>query len=220
MLLVGGTCFAQQQEEFQKDSVWGLEWNLQDSILTVSFMSSCDGFWAVILTSYTGGVYKETNTGADLHEGLIVMPSGASSYMNDAHDIIHSSMNVDTISAYLTKYTLSVILDSEYLTIPQNLSTYHGYFGVTLQGPGHDRTDVYGPYKDDLTKCKQFLYFNLLNSLSWNKDYRSSSTLNDEMYYSLAGIPLKEMRENEPIVVIMKSADNRIVNSKIRIYRP
>ena len=63
MLLFCGTCFS--QEEFRKDSVWGLEWNLQDSVLTVSFLSSCgetNEWYQIQVRSHLGGVYRRRNT--------------------------------------------------------------------------------------------------------------------------------------------------------------
>ena len=217
-LLFGGTCFAQQQEEFQKDSVWGLEWNLQDSILTVSFMSSCDGFESLEIASFIGGVYNDSPGERFKRCGLIVSPRRYTAYSTMQEDIIYSSLMVDTISANLTKYTLSVKLGSVYLTIPQDLSSYPGYFGVRFWASYSP--DIYRPYDDDLTKCSQFLYFNLLNSLTWNEDYRNDSALYNEVYYSMTGSPLRQMHVNEPTVVLTRNADNQIVNSEVRVRRP
>ena len=208
-----------QEEEFQRDSVWGLEWNLQDSILTMSFMSSCDGFETVRIISYIGGVYNGMPGEFFEHCGLTVMPGGFTAYRTEIEDIIYSSLMVDTISANLTRYTLSVKLGSVYLTIPQDLSSYPGYFGVMLTSQDHSYWDVYWQYNDDFTKCNQFMYFNLLNSLTWNEDYRNDSTLYNEVYYSMAGIPLREMPENEPVIVVRKSADNQVVSSKVCMRR-
>ncbi len=208
-----------RQEEFQRDSVWGLEWNLQDSILTVSFMSSCDGFETVRIISYIGGVYNGMPGEFFEHCGLTVMPGGFTAYRTEIEDIIYSSLMVDTISANLTRYTLSVKLGSVYLTIPQDLSSYLGYFGVMLTSQDHSYWDVYWQYNDDFTKCNQFMYFNLLNSLTWNEDYRNDSALYNEVYYSMTGIPLREMPENEPVIVVRKSADNQVVSSRVCMRR-
>ena len=204
-----------QEEEFQRDSVWGLEWNLQDSILTVSFMSSCDGFETVRIISYIGGVYNGMPGEFFEHCGLTVMPGGFTAYRTEIEDIIYSSLMVDTISANLTRYTLSVKLGSVYLTIPQDLSSYPGYFGVMLTSQDHSYWDVYWQYNDDFTKCNQFMYFNLLNSLTWNEDYRNDSALYKEVYYSMTGVSLREMPENEPVIVVRKSADNQVVSSRV-----
>ena len=106
-----------------------------------------------------------------------------------------------------------------YLTIPQDLSSYLGYFGVMLTSQDHSYWDVYWPYNDDFTKCNQFMYFNLLNSLTWNEDYRNDSALYNEVYYSMTGIPLREMPENEPVIVVRKSADNQVVSSRVCMRR-
>ncbi|MCR5498387.1 MAG: hypothetical protein K6F48_11175 [Paludibacteraceae bacterium] len=215
-LLFGGTCFAQQQEEFQKDSVWGLEWNLQDSILTVSFMSSCDGFYSFELSSFRNGVYN----GYDYYERVAV------AYI---HGEIRSSLNldskymsfvscaIDTISVALTRYTISVSLNPMYLTIPQNISTYCGYFGIIFQAKNHDAS-MYEPF-EDLTKDPQFLYFNLIDALSWNVDNVNDDTLFRKTYYSMTGVPLREMQINDPVVVV-KSIDNQIISSEVCVWRP
>jgi len=218
MLLFGGTCFAQQEEEFQRDSVWGLEWNLQDSILTVSFMSSCDGYTGIMLTSYEGGVYRDDNSENKKlfleRDGVEIWPKYTE---NAAMEFV--SLAIDTLSIRLTRYTLSVKLGAVYLTIPQNISSYCGYFGVMLLAPNHDMAS-YVIYWRDLTQGSQFLYFNLLGSLTWNVDYRSDSALYKEVYYSMAGVPLRNMPENEPVIVVKKDANDRIVSSKVRIWRP
>ena len=221
-LLFGGTCFAQQQEEFQKDSVWGLEWNLQDSILTMSFMSSCDrdGYTGILLTSYKGGDYRGDPFD---HETFFLEGDGGMygepKYTPDAA-MSFVSLAIDTLSTRLTRYTFVMKLGVVYLTIPQDISSYRGYFGVTFLAPNHDLSS-YGEYMyHDLTQCSQFLYFNLLGSLTWNEDYKSDPALCKEVYYSMAGVPLRNMPENEPTVVLMKSADNQIVNSKVCVWRP
>ncbi len=128
------------------------------------------------------------------------------------------SYAIDTISVELTRYTISVSLAPVYLTIPQDISTYCGYFGIVFNAKNH-KDGVYEPL-DDLTKSSQFLYFNLLGSLTWNEDYRNDSALYKEVYYSLAGVPLRNMPENEPVIVVKKDANDRIVSSKVRIWRP
>lgn len=216
-LLFGGTCFAQQQEEFQKDSVWGLEWNLQDSILTMSFMSSCDGYVAVGLSWYYGGVYSrntERNAGMYLNEDGGYWTCGTSA----EDDIDFVSLNIDTLSTELTRYILSMKLKDIFLTIPQDISSYCGYFGIKFFAPNHMHS-VYEVHSTDYTKCQQFLYFNLLGSLTWNEDYKSDSALYNEVYYSMAGIPLREMPENEPVIVVRKSADNQVVSSRVCMRR-
>lgn len=59
------------------------------------------------------------------------------------------------------------------------------------------------------------MYFNLLNSLTWNEDYRNDSALYKEVYYSMTGVSLREMPENEPVIVVRKSADNQVVSSRV-----
>ncbi len=211
-----------QEEEFQRDSVWGLEWNLQDSILTVSFMSSCDrdGYTGILLTSYKGGDYRGDPFD---HETFFLEGDGGMygepKYTPDAA-MSFVSLAIDTLSTRLTRYTLVMKLGVVYLTIPQDISSYRGYFGVTFLAPNHDLSS-YGEYMyHDLTQCSQFLYFNLLGSLTWNEDYKSDPALCKEVYYSMAGVPLRNMPENEPVIVVKKDANDRIVSSKVRIWRP
>ena len=182
-------------------------------------MSSCDGFETVRIISYIGGVYNGMPGEFFEHCGLTVMPGGFTAYRTEIEDIIYSSLMVDTISANLTRYTLSVKLGSVYLTIPQDLSSYPGYFGVMLTSQDHSYWDVYRQYNDDFTKCNQFMYFNLLKSLTWNEDYRNDSALYNEVYYSMTGIPLRKMSENEPVIVVRKSADNQVVSSRVCMRR-
>ncbi|MBR5971117.1 MAG: hypothetical protein IK017_00515 [Paludibacteraceae bacterium] len=217
MLLVGGACFAQQQEEFQRDSVWGLEWSLQDSILTVSFMSSCDGYTGILLESYKGGVYNE-----NLYYDMFSYMNEDGNYWGDVNKTMDFvSLMIDTLSTRLTRYTLSVKLAAVYFIIPQDVSSYCGYFGVSFIAPNHEYISTYiAKYYSDLTQCSQFLYFNLLGTLTWNEDYGNDQTLYAEEYYTMAGVPLKEMPVDKPIVVLMKNADNRIVNSKVCVWRP
>lgn len=213
MLFFGGTCFAQQQEEFQRDSVWGLEWNLQDSILTVSFMSSCDGYVAVGLSWYYGGVYSrntERNAGMYLNEDGGYWTCGTSA----EDDIDFVSLNIDTLSTELTRYILSMKLKDIFLTIPQDISSYCGYFGIKFFAPNHMHS-VYEVHSTDYTKCQQFLYFNLLDALSFTEYYRNDPASYNEVYYSMSGIPLREMPENEPVIVVRKSADNQVVSSRV-----
>lgn len=211
-LLFGGTCFAQQQEEFQKDSVWGLEWNLQDSILTVSFMSSCDGFYSFRFMSFRNGVYDgyhpyEMSTIANSDGDIIFITADNNPKMSVV------SCAIDTLSEELTRYTISASLNSIYLTIPQDISTYCGYFGIVFQAKNHE-AGMYEPF-EDLTKDPQFLYFNLIDALSWNVDNVNDDTLFRETYYSMTGVPLREMPENEPVIVVRKSADNQVVSSRV-----
>ena len=211
-LLFGGTCFAQQQEEFQRDSVWGLEWNLQDSILTVSFMSSCDGFISFRLMSFRNGVYN----GYDFFERISIANLDGDIISTSTHlsqNMSFVSCAIDTISVALTRYTISVSLNSIYLTIPQDISTYCGYFGIIFQAENH-KGIMYDPY-EDLTKVPQFLYFNLIDALSWNVDNVNDDTLFRKTYYSMTGVPLREMPENEPVIVVRKSADNQVVSSRV-----
>ena len=63
------------------------------------------------------------------------------------------------------------------------------------------------------------MYFNLLKSLTWNEDYRNDSALYNEVYYSMTGIPLRKMSENEPVIVVRKSADNQVVSSRVCMRR-
>ncbi len=222
-LLFGGTCFAQQQEEFQKDSVWGLEWNLQDSILTVSFMSSCDGFISIRFMSFKNGVYdlyqhREAGYLFNYGDDGIEM----SSYPNDNLLLFNQYMHmvsyaIDTISVELTRYTISVSLAPVYLTIPQDISTYCGYFGIVFNAKNH-KDGVYEPL-DDLTKSSQFLYFNLIDALSWNVDNLNDDKFFRESYYSMMGVPLREMQINDPVVVV-RSIDNQIISSKVCVWRP
>ena len=205
-----------QEEEFQRDSVWGLEWNLQDSILTVSFMSSCDGFFSFQLMSFRNGVYN----GYDFFERISIANLDGDIISTSTHlsqNMSFVSCAIDTISVALTRYTISVSLNSIYLTIPQDISTYCGYFGIIFQAENH-RGIMYDPY-EDLTKVPQFLYFNLIDALSWNVDNVNDDTLFRETYYSMTGVPLREMPENEPVIVVRKSADNQVVSSRVCMRR-
>ena len=207
-----------QEEEFQRDSVWGLEWNLQDSILTVSFMSSCDGFYSFELMSFRNGVYD----GYHPYERVIIGISDDGDVIPSTGDYFSKNMSfvsyaIDTLSEELTRYTISASLNSIYLTIPQDISTYCGYFGIIFQAKNHDAS-MYEPF-EDLTKDPQFLYFNLIDALSWNVDNVNDDTLFRKTYYSMTGIPLREMPENEPVIVVRKSADNQVVSSRVCMRR-
>lgn len=211
MLWVGGACFAQQQEEFQRDSVWGLEWSLQDSILTMSFMSSCEDYIAIEIYSFKNGNYDWYNDHDCFSYNRVTL---GDSRENTIHMV---SFEKDTISIELSKYTLSVRLNPEYLTIPQDISTYCGYFGIIFQSQGHKRM-MYTPL-DDLTKCSQFMYFNLIDELSWNVDIRNDDVLYEKKYYSMTGEPLREISMNKPMIVVT-SFDNQIISSKVSVWRP
>lgn len=220
MLLFCGTCFS--QEEFRKDSVWGLEWNLQDSVLTVSFLSSCgetNEWYQIQVRSYRGGVYKKRNR-YNMAQYYVNYQTGEDFFgTSDSKKHRFVSMSIDTLAPELKRYTLSVALAEEYFNIPDDLSTYVGYFGVNFHNQNH-KHDLYYEYETDYTQYSHFMYFDLLGELSCRVDTKNDAEPYRKVYYSLSGKPLQGMKENEPTVVVSKNSEDQIINSEIAIWRP
>lgn len=220
MLLFCGTCFS--QEEFRKDSVWGLEWNLQDSVLTVSFLSSCgetNEWYQIQVWSYRGGVYKKRNR-YDMAAYYVNYQTGEDKFgSSNSSKYSFVSMSIDTLAPELKRYTLSFTLSEEYFNIPDDLSTYVGYFGVNFHNQNH-KHDLYYEYETDYTQYSHFMYFDLLGELSCRVDTKNDAEPYRKVYYSLSGKPLQGMKENEPTVVVSKNSEDQIINSEIAIWRP
>lgn len=220
MLLFCGTCFS--QEEFRKDSVWGLEWNLQDSVLTISFLSSCgetNEWYQIQVWSYRGGVYKKRNR-YDMAAYYVNYQTGEDKFgSSNSSKYSFVSMSIDTLAPELKRYTLSFTLSEEYFNIPDDLSTYVGYFGVNFHNQNH-KHDLYYEYETDYTQYSHFMYFDLLGELSCRVDTKNDAEPYRKVYYSLSGKPLQGMKENEPTVVVSKNSEDQIINSEIAIWRP
>ena len=225
MLLFCGTCFS--QEEFRKDSVWGLEWNLQDSVLTVSFLSSCgetNEWFQIQVRSFHGGVYMRRNT-YDMASYYIDYREGSREYgipdfdTSNPKSFSFVSFSIDTLAPELKRYTLSIALAEEYFDIPEDLSTYVGYFGVLFHNQNHPH-EVYYDYETDYTQYSHFMYFDLLGELSCRVDTKNDAEPYRKVYYSLSGKPLQGMKENEPMVVVSKNDKDQIISSEITIWRP
>lgn len=220
MLLFCGTCFS--QEEFRKDSVWGLEWNLQDSVLTISFLSSCgetNEWFQIIIDAFPGGVYHWKNSYDMCTYYVNYQPNELVFGTAEPHSFSFVSFSIDTLAPELKRYTLSVALAEEYFNIPDDLSTYVGYFGVCFHNQNH-KHDLYNEYKTDYTQYSHFMYFNLLGELSCRVDTKNDAEPYRKIYYSLSGKPLQGMKENEPTVVVSKNSEDQIINSEIAIWRP
>lgn len=163
LLLVGGNCFA--QEEYNRDSIWGLEWNFQDSILTVGFVASfpMDSLPTFIIQNFEGGFY-------DVYHQV-----GMSTYNKDVwrdsfkEDFFTDSLKVDSLDKYLTHITFYIkVVDPRFYTVPEDITTYWGFFGIQFEyseDTGHYYSE-FEPYKDDYTKNSKFLYFDLLGKVS------------------------------------------------------
>ena len=221
MLLFCGTCFS--QEEFRKDSVWGLEWNLQDSVLTISFLSSCgetNEWFQIMVWSYRGGVYRKRNR-YEMAQYYVNYQTGEDFFRPSAlNQYSFVSISIDTLAPELKRYTFSFTLDNEeYFNIPDDLSTYVGYFGVNFHNQNH-KHDLYYEYETDYTQYSHFMYFDLLGELSCRVDTKNDAEPYRKVYYSLSGKPLQGMKENEPTVVVSKNSEDQIINSEIAIWRP
>ena len=218
MLLFCGTCFS--QEEFRKDSVWGLEWNLQDSVLTVSFLSSCgetNEWFQIQVWSFLGGVYSFRNS-YHMAQYYVNYQTGEDFFASDPQ-YSFVSISIDTLAPELKRYTFSFTLNEEYFNIPDDLSTYVGYFGVYFHNQNH-KHDLYYEYETDYTQYSHFMYFDLLGELSCRVDTKNDAEPYRKVYYSLSGKPLQGMKENEPTVVVSKNSEDQIINSEIAIWRP
>ena len=218
MLLFCGTCFS--QEEFRKDSVWGLEWNLQDSVLTISFLSSCgetNEWFQIQVWSFLGGVYSFRNS-YEMAAYYVNYQTGDDFFASDPQ-YSFVSISIDTLAPELKRYTLSFTLSEKYFNIPDDLSTYIGYFGVFFHNQNH-KHDLYYEYDPDLTQYSHFMYFNLLGELSCRVDTKNDAEPYRKVYYSLSGKPLQGMKENEPMVVVSKNDKDQIISSEITIWRP
>lgn len=108
---------------------------------------------------------------------------------------------------------------SEYFDIPEDLSTYVGYFAVLFHNQNHPQK-VYYDYGEDLTQFSHFMYFNLLWELSCRIDNKNDAEPYRKVYYSLSRNPLQGMKENEPMVVVSKNDKDQIISSEITIWRP
>ena len=206
MLLFCGTCFS--QEEFRKDSVWGLEWNLQDTVLTVSFLSSCgetNEWFQITVGSYPGGVYHWKNR-YNMGTYYVNYETGEDFFRtSNFNTFSFVSFSIDTLAPELKRYTLSFTLNEEYFNIPDDLSTYIGYFGVFFHNQNH-KHDLYFEHETDYTQYSQFMYFDLLGELSCRVDNKNDAEPYRKVYYSLSGKPLQGMKENEPTVVVSKNS--------------
>ena len=220
MLLFCGTCFS--QEEFRKDSVWGLEWNLQDTVLTVSFLSSCgetNEWYQIQVRSFLGGVYSRRNI-YDMAQYYVNYQTGEDFFgTTNSEKYSFVSISIDTLAPELKRYTFSFTLNEEYFNIPDDLSTYVGYFGVLFHNQNH-KHDLYDEYDPDYTQYSHFMYFDLLGELSCRVDTKNDAEPYRKVYYSLSGKPLQGMKENEPMVVVSKNDKDQIISSEITIWRP
>ena len=218
MLLFCGTCFS--QEEFRKDSVWGLEWNLQDSVLTISFLSSCgetNEWFQIQVWSFLGGVYSFRNS-YEMAQYYVNYQTGEDFFASDPQ-YSFVSISIDTLAPELKRYTLSIALAEKYFNIPDDFSTYVGYFGVFFHNQNH-KHDLYYEYDPDYTQYSHFMYFDLLGELSCRVDTKNDAEPYRKVYYSLSGKPLQGMKENEPMVVVSKNDKDQIISSEITIWRP
>ena len=218
MLLFCGTCFS--QEEFRKDSVWGLEWNLQDSVLTISFLSSCgetNEWFQIQVWSFLGGVYSFRNS-YEMAQYYVNYQTGEDFFASDPQ-YSFVSISIDTLAPELKRYTLSIALAEKYFNIPDDFSTYVGYFGVFFHNQNH-KHDLYDEYDPDYTQYSHFMYFDLLGELSCRVDNKNDAEPYRKVYYSLSGKPLQGMKENEPMVVVSKNDKDQIISSEITIWRP
>ena len=220
MLLFCGTCFS--QEEFRKDSVWGLEWNLQDTVLTVSFLSSCgetNEWFQIQVWSFLGGVYSFRNS-YEMAAYYVNYQTGEDFFgTTNSEKYSFVSISIDTLAPELKRYTFSFTLSEEYFNIPEDLSTYVGYFGVFFHNQNH-KHDLYYEYEPDYTQYSHFMYFDLLGELSCRVDTKNDAEPYRKVYYSLSGKPLQGMKENEPMVVVSKNDKDQIISSEITIWRP
>ena len=220
MLLFCGTCFS--QEEFRKDSVWGLEWNLQDTVLTISFLSSCgetNEWYQIQVWSFLGGVYSFRNS-YEMAAYYVNYQTGEDKFgSSNSSKYSFVSISIDTLAPELKRYTFSFTLNEEYFNIPDDLSTYVGYFGVLFHNQNH-KHDLYYEYEPDYTQYSHFMYFDLLGELSCRVDTKNDAEPYRKVYYSLSGKPLQGMKENEPMVVVSKNDKDQIISSEITIWRP
>lgn len=217
LLLVGGNCFA--QEEYNRDSIWGLEWNFQDSILTVGFVASfpMDSLPTFMIMNFKGGFYDV------YHQG------GHSTYNKDGwkdsiKDLFFTdSLKVDSLDKYLTHITFYIkVVDPRFYTVPEDITTYQGFFGIHFfyaENTGHYYNE-FEPYIDDFTKNSKFLYFDLLGRLSSTDDYSMDKSRYNISYYSLSGMPITTPQANTLAVRVQKDEQNMIISSKLYFVRP
>lgn len=212
LLLIGINCVA--QGEYQKDSIWGLEWNLEGSKLEVSLLSSYDDFFVFEISSYEQGRYNYlTRYDYGLYSTEIGIVEG------NEESMYIDSIKIDTLNTGIYKITVILSLSEQYLNVPEDLSTYRGYFGVRMLSENSAVMDDYRRNELDYTLCNQFFYFDLIGRLSFIEDYRFSNELHTESYYSLLGIPTSVKNTKEPLVVVVKDGEGKIVERSVRIIR-
>lgn len=213
LLLIGINCVA--QGEYQKDSIWGLEWNLEGSKLEVSLLSSYeDEIFILEISSYEQGRYNYlTRYDYGLYSTEIGIVEG------NEESMYIDSIKIDTLNTGIYKITVILSLSEQYLNVPEDLSTYRGYFGVRMLSRNGAAMDDYRRNELDYTLCNQFFYFDLIGRLSFIEDYRFSNELYTESYYSLLGIPTSVKNTKEPLVVVVKDGEGKIVERSVRIIR-
>ncbi|MCQ2082573.1 MAG: hypothetical protein MJZ11_13040 [Lachnospiraceae bacterium] len=217
LLLIGINCVA--QGEYQKDSIWGLEWNLEGSKLEISLLStytsSGEGDYFILeITTYTEGEYSDR-----YRYDYVNYCSTDARIVNTHRSMIMNSIKIDTLSVGLYRITAYLSLIEDYLKVPEDMSNYHGYFGISMLSDNKEVEDDYYNNCFNLTQCRQFLYFDLIGKFSSLEDINLRDGLYSESYYSMTGIPIASIKPHNPTVVVIKDADNKIVERSIRIIR-
>ncbi len=186
MLLVGGTCFSQQQEDYKKDSIWGISVDTTETDLLLHFNFSSEPFEENRVRSIYFRFYVNIESG-------VTQSAVIDLWLNN------------TPIGFSSKYAQLVSLEKrgEYYEISLKLNKV--YYGPT-EAPWNIMYILFGDY---------YVGYSFAPDLSSLHDFKSEeSDPYLHRYISMAGQSLKEPPHGEYYVDCMFLPNSRMIDCK------
>lgn len=186
MLLVGGACFAQQQEEFQRDSVWGISVDTTDVDMLVHFYFTTRIKPQVSITIgiYNTLEFEEYGTGFVIDAAFNIWIKDDTTFIESKHVLLEQLNDSGDF------YEVVISLDKFKYWSPSNraMRLRLGDFKITYELPSN---------------------FSALNDLRIEADGNYS-----HRYISMTGQPLSELPQNGFYMDCLVSKNDQMIECK------